>query len=100
MSEKKKTELEMFARYQQAMLVILQELLNGKRDEEDYMQIDDVVADIARSSNMMIKTMLDKQDEFTEDEKNMYSSMVMMFRHLTILDGLTTSSHIAMTGML
>lgn len=78
MSEKKKTELEMFARYQQAMLVILQELLNGERNEEDYMQIDDVVADIARSSNMMIKTMLDKQDEFTEDEKNMYSSMVMM----------------------
>lgn len=78
MSEKKKTELEMFARFQQAMVVILQELLNGKRDEEDYMQIDDVIADIARSSNMMVKTMLDKQDEFTEDEKNMYSSMVMM----------------------
>lgn len=78
MSEKKKTELEMFARFQQAMVVILQELLNGKRDEEDYMQIDDVVADIARSSNMMVKTILDKQDEFTEDEKNMYSSMVMM----------------------
>lgn len=78
MSEKKKTELEMFARYQQAMLVILQELLSGERDEEDYMQIDDVVADIARSSNMMVKTILDKQDEFTEDEKNMYSSMVMM----------------------
>lgn len=78
MSEKKKTELEMFARYQQAMLVILQELLNGERDEEDYMQIDDVVADIARSSNMMVKTILDKQDEFTEDEKNMYFSMVMM----------------------
>ena len=78
MSEKKKTELEMFARFQQAMVVILQELLNGERDEEDYMQIDDVIADIARSSNMMVKTMLDKQDEFTEDEKNMYSSMVMM----------------------
>lgn len=78
MSEKKKTELEMFARYQQAMLVILQELLNGEREEEEYMQIDDVVADIARSSNMMVKTMLDKQDKFTEDEKNMYSSMVMM----------------------
>lgn len=78
MSEKKKTELEMFARYQQAMLVILQELLNGEREEKDYMQIDDVVADIARSSNMMVKTMLDKQDEFTEDEKSMYSSMVMM----------------------
>lgn len=79
MEEKKKIELEMYTRYQQAMLIILQELLNGEREEEEYMQINDVIADIARSSNIMVKTALDKKDEFSEAEKNMYSSMVMMF---------------------
>lgn len=78
MSEKKKTELEMFARYQKSMIMILQELLNGERKEEGEMHIEGVIADIARSSNMMVKTMLDKQEDFTDDEKYMYSAMVMM----------------------
>ena len=78
MSEKKKTELEMFARYQQAMLIILQEFVKGEREEKGAMTIEGVVADIARTSNMMIKTLLDKQEEFTEDEKAMYSDMVVM----------------------
>ena len=78
MSEKKKTELEMFARYQQAMLIILQEFVRGEREEEGALHIEGVVADIARSSNMMVKTMLDKQEDFTEDEKAMYADMVVM----------------------
>ena len=78
MSEKKKTELEMFARYQQAMLIILQEFVKGERKEEGALHIEGVVADIARSSNMMVKTMLNKQEDFTEDEKAMYSDMVVM----------------------
>ncbi len=80
MNEKQKVQLEMFAKYQEAALSILKELLHGEKEEDKEWNVTGVVSDICTMSSMMGKIVSDGNvDNFTENEFQMYQQMVMMY---------------------
>lgn len=80
MNEKQKTQLEMIAKYQEAALGILKDILNGKKEETEEMDITGIVSDVCNMSSMMGKIVSDEDiDNFTENEFQMYSQMIMMY---------------------
>ena len=81
MNEKRKVQLEMLAKFQTSMLSIMQDILNNKKEEKEGFELKDVLFDISNTTNMMMKVYMGMSEEdFTEEEKNMYSTMIMLFK--------------------
>lgn len=81
MNEKRKVQLEMLAKFQSSMLSIMQDILDGKKEEKEGFELKDVLFDISNTTNMMAKVYMGMSEEdFTEEEKNMYSTMIMLFK--------------------
>lgn len=78
MNEKKKTQLEVVAHFQTAMLEVLKELLNGKREEDEDLTVEAVIYDISAASNIMGKIMINEQGSFNEYEQQLYDTMALM----------------------
>ena len=81
MNEKRKVQLEMLAKFQSSMLSVIQDILDGKREEKEGFKLGDVLSDITYTTSMMGKVFTGMSEEdFTEEEKNMYSTMIMLFK--------------------
>ena len=81
MNEKRKVQLEMLAKFQTSMLSVIQDILDGKREEKEGFELSDVLSDITYTTSMMGKVFTGMSEEdFTEEEKNMYSTMIMLFK--------------------
>lgn len=81
MNEKRKVQLEMLVKFQTSMLSIMQGILDGKREEKEGFKLGDVLSDITYTTSMMGKVFTGMSEEdFTEEEKDMYSTMVMLFK--------------------
>ena len=81
MNEKRKVQLEMLVKFQTSMLSVIQDILDGKREEKKGFKLGDVLSDITYTTSMMGKVFTGMSEEdFTEEEKDMYSTMVMLFK--------------------
>ena len=81
MNEKRKVQLEMLVKFQTSMLSVIQDILDGKREEKEGFKLGDVLSDVAYTTSMMGKVFTGMSEEdFTEEEKDMYSTMVMLFK--------------------
>jgi hypothetical protein len=81
MNEKRKVQLEMLVKFQTSMLSVIQDILDGKREEKEGFKLGDVLSDITYTTSMMGKVFTGMSEEdFTEEEKDMYSTMVMLFK--------------------
>lgn len=81
MNEKQKVQLEMLAKFQTSMLSTMQDILDGKKEEKEGFELGDVLTDITYTTTMMAKVFTGmSEEEFTEEEKSMYSTMVMLFK--------------------
>lgn len=81
MNEKRKVQLEMLVKFQTSMLSVIQDILDGKREEKEGFELGDVLSDITYTTSMMEKVFTGMSEEdFTEEEKDMYSTMVMLFK--------------------
>ena len=81
MNEKRKVQLEMLVKFQTSMLSVIQDILDGKREEKEGFELSDVLSDITYTTSMMGKVFTGMSEEdFTEEEKDMYSTMIMLFK--------------------
>ena len=81
MNEKRKVQLEMLAKFQTSMLSVMEDILAGKKEEKEGFELGDVLTDITYTTSMMGKIFAGiPEEEFTEEEKNMYSTMIMLFK--------------------